>query len=192
MDSALDSDILDLLGSGSPDSAPLSGLDGVPGHPEPSAARQPSMGRISEAELADLIGLTTRRIRALVTEGIIVKVGRGAAAFDRRDAVRAYCASMRDKASRGVAVMDELKAEKIRQAREAADKLALQNAAARRELVPATEVQATWSAILRDVRASLLAVPSRCGAKLPHLTPHDVSEIDAELKAALEGLADGG
>jgi phage terminase Nu1 subunit (DNA packaging protein) len=192
MDSALDADIQELLGSGSPDSAPLSGLDDAPGHPEPSAARQPSMDRISEADLADLIGVSTRRIRALASEGVIMRVGRGAAAFDRRDAVRAYCASMRDKASRGVAVMDELKTEKIRQAREAADKLALQNAAARRELVPATEVQATWSGILRDVRASLLAVPSRCGAKLPHLTPHDVSEIDAELKAALEGLADGG
>ena len=84
MDSALDPDIQELLGSGSPDSAPLSGLDGAPGHPEPSAARRSSMGRISEAELADLIGVSTRRIRALVTEGVIMKVGRGAAAFDRR------------------------------------------------------------------------------------------------------------
>jgi hypothetical protein len=28
-------------------------------------------------------------------------------------------------------------------------------------------------------------LPSRCAARLPHLTPHDVTEIDAEVRAVL-------
>jgi len=38
---------------------------------------------------------------------------------------------------------------------------------------------------LRKVRAGVLAAPSRCASRLPHLTPHDISEIDAELRAVL-------
>jgi len=86
--------------------------------------------------------------------------------------------------------MDDLKAEKIRQSREAADKLALQNAASRGELVRSSDVESAWSNVLRDVRAMMLAVPSRCGASLPHLSAHDVGAIDTEIKSALRGLAD--
>ena len=39
--------------------------------------------------------------------------------------------------------------------------------------------------MLRMVLAGMLAVPSRCAARLPHLTPHDLAEIDAEIRAAL-------
>jgi phage terminase Nu1 subunit (DNA packaging protein) len=46
-------------------------------------------------------------------------------------------------------------------------------------------IDAEWSGILRTVRAGMLAVPSRCAARLPHLTAHDVAEIDAEVRAVL-------
>lgn len=191
MNSAAHDDLADLLGPIDPTPGSQNGLERSP---RPAATLPPetvSAGRISEGELADILDLTSRRVRDLVSDGVIPKSGRGATAFDRRDAVRAYCIWIRDKASRGVAVMDELKAEKIRQAREAADKLALQNAAARRELVPSSEVDSAWSNVLRDVRSMMLAVPSRCGASLAHLTPHDIAAIDREIKSALEGLADG-
>jgi phage terminase Nu1 subunit (DNA packaging protein) len=47
-----------------------------------------------------------------------------------------------------------------------------------------------WSDILRTVRAGMLAVPTRCAAQLPHLTAHDVSEIDCEVRAVLAGIGD--
>jgi phage terminase Nu1 subunit (DNA packaging protein) len=37
---------------------------------------------------------------------------------------------------------------------------------------------------LRTVRAGML-VPSRVAARLPHLSKHDVAEIDQEIRAAL-------
>jgi phage terminase Nu1 subunit (DNA packaging protein) len=55
----------------------------------------------------------------------------------------------------------------------------------RAELVEAAAVEAEWSGVLRTVRAGILAVPSRCAARLPHLTAHDISEIDQEIRAAL-------
>jgi phage terminase Nu1 subunit (DNA packaging protein) len=38
---------------------------------------------------------------------------------------------------------------------------------------------------LAQVRAALLAVPSRVAQRLPRVTAHDVSEIDAEIRAVL-------
>jgi phage terminase Nu1 subunit (DNA packaging protein) len=42
--------------------------------------------------------------------------------------------------------------------------------------------------VLRAVRAGMLAVPSRCAARLPHLNVHDVSGIDTEIRAALTSI----
>jgi phage terminase Nu1 subunit (DNA packaging protein) len=61
----------------------------------------------------------------------------------------------------------------------------------RGELVEAAEVECEWAGILRTVRAGLLAVPSRVAASLPHLSKHDVSVIDAEVRAVLTELAGG-
>jgi phage terminase Nu1 subunit (DNA packaging protein) len=81
-------------------------------------------------------------------------------------------------------------AEKIRLANAQAVKVELQNAQARKELLPAKAVEAEWSAILRDVRAGMLAIPSRVQQRLPHLSAHDVSEIDREIRDALSELAE--
>ena len=55
-------------------------------------------------------------------------------------------------------------------------------------MLPAADVEAGLAPEYRAVRAGLLAVPSRCAGRLPHLTPHDVAEIDAEVRAALTEL----
>lgn len=62
----------------------------------------------------------------------------------------------------------------------------------RGELLDAAEVERTWGGVLRTVRAAMLALPSRCAARLPHLTAADVVEIDAEVCAALVELASAG
>jgi phage terminase Nu1 subunit (DNA packaging protein) len=60
----------------------------------------------------------------------------------------------------------------------------------RGELLDAAEVERTWGGVVRTIRASMLAIPSRCGARLPHLTAADIAEIDAEVRAALTVPAD--
>ena len=67
----------------------------------------------------------------------------------------------------------------------------LKAAKLRGTLLDAGEVEAEWSSILRVLRAAMLAVPSRVGQRLPHMTSHDLSEIDAEIRIALSDLAQG-
>jgi phage terminase Nu1 subunit (DNA packaging protein) len=167
---------------------PLADLLGSPINPNPSPA--PS-NQISETELADLLGLTANRIRTLTRDGIVKRTGK--ATYDRREAVRSYAHALREAltkkghASKGG---DAMAAEKLRLATALAEKAERANAAARGDLIPASDVAREWAGVLRGVRAGLLALPSRVGSRLGHLTPHDLSEIDLEVRATLNDLSE--
>ncbi len=147
-------------------------------------AALPTMGT---NEFAALLGISRQRVNELSREGVIPKTGRGQ--FDPSTAVPAYCAWLRDAPERRGGDAD-LKAEKLRLTREHADKAALANDLTRRALIPAEEVERAWTAILVNLRAGLLAVPARVSARaaLPRET---VQILDSEVRAALEGLANG-
>lgn len=178
--------LADLIGATGPDSTPPDAVTGRPGIRAPSRPQTMLGAEISEGEFATIVGITTRRIRAMVDQGIIERIAPGRYSISE---VGKYCNFLREGGGRRVAPTDELKIEKTRQARAAAEKLELQNEALRGDLLPRGEVEREWSNILRDVRAQILAVPSRCGAALAHLTPHDVATIEAEVRSALESLA---
>lgn len=182
----MDPMLADLIGPTSPVSAPPGGKSRLPRPGTPAAPESASAAVVSEGELSDLLGITTRRIRALVDDGILKRLTPGRYALSE---VRSYCNFLREGGSRRTAQDDPLKVEKTRQARAAAEKLELQNAALRGDLLPRGDVERAWSDVLRDVRAQMLALPSRCGATLPHLTPHDVATIDGEVRSILETLA---
>ena len=176
-----------------PDSGPPSGLKEAirPTTPQPSETA--SYGLISEPDLADLLGLDARTVRKHGANGVVVKAQKGSrsgpAMYDLEQSVRSYCRWLADRATRH-SDDDPLKLEKIRQAKAAAEKLELHNAAARGELVPTSEVRAAWGGVMRDVRAGMLAVPARVGAILPNLSPRDIAQIETEVRRALEALAD--
>ncbi|MDO5633086.1 MAG: DNA packaging protein [Paracoccus sp. (in: a-proteobacteria)] len=148
---------------------------------------------MTEAELADLLGIAASQVRTKTRECRLVKAGN--ARWDVRQSLVRYLDHLRGIAARtgpGVgAPSDDYKAERLRLAKQQADKIEIQNEQARGELVRSADVEREWANVLRDVRSTMLAVSSRVGAKLPHLTAHDISEIDREIKAALEGLANG-
>lgn len=147
---------------------------------------------LNESALARLLGVGASRIRTLARDGVLVRSGKGR--FDTCKSLHGYLENLRVHASRAGRPSeggDALKQAKTRLAEEQAAKAELQNAALRAELVESSVVQREWQNILRDVRSTILAVPSRVGAKLPHLTAHDVAEIDREIKSALEALANG-
>jgi phage terminase Nu1 subunit (DNA packaging protein) len=70
------------------------------------------------------------------------------------------------------------------------DAIELKNAARRGALVDAETVAREWEGICRMLRVGMLRVPKRAAARLPHLTPQDVSAIDAEVRAVLTELAE--
>lgn len=141
---------------------------------------------VTRGELRALLGVSETRSRDLAAR-VWVKVGRDR--YDARASIAAHVADMGMEAKRSAT--PELDAEKLRLAREQADKLALANAKARGDLLDAADVAREWASVLRDVRAAVLAAPSRIGSRLPHLSAHDVGEIGRELAAALSDLAEG-
>ena len=147
----------------------------------------PAPDTASAETLGELLGISPRVVREHASRGIIVKVSKGA--YDVPASVRAYCTHLREQAA-GRSASTNLTAERIRVAKEQADALAMKNAAARREMVPAREVESEWAAVLRDVRAAMLALPSRIQQRLPHLTAHDVATVDREIRDALTGAAE--
>ncbi len=72
-----------------------------------------------------------------------------------------------------------------------AEQVELRNAKMRGELIPASDVAATWSGLVADARQRLLAIPSRLGAKLA-LPRQTVAAMDAEIRAVLIALAGQG
>lgn len=174
--------------------APVSGPPEPIGHSRRTPATQApeswSTGRISENDLADLFDLTPRMIRTLAADGVLQKVA--PATYDLRDSVRRYAQRMREKAAKGAASDDaEYKAARTRKELAIAEKAEVANAAARGELVRASDVEIAWSDILRDVRAAMLAVPTRVQAHIPTLTLADVDQLDREIRDVLSEVANG-
>lgn len=154
----------------------------------PTEAPVSDVAELSSADaLGSLLGISGRSVRDLASRGIIGKAGAGR--YPVRESVRSYCAHLREQAAArsGSSTLTE---ERVRVAKEHADKLAMQNAIARGEMIAAREVESAWSTTLRGVRAELLALPVRIQQRLGHLTAHDVSEIDHEIRAALTEISE--
>ena len=145
----------------------------------------PPLGAMTADELGGLLGIAGRTVRELASQGLLVKGARGR--YDAPASVASYCRHLREiAAGRAGDAQAGLTSERARQAREHADGMAMKNAVARGELVSAAEVRMTWAMILADVRAGILAVPTR----LPELGRVQIERLDGELRRALEALAD--
>jgi phage terminase Nu1 subunit (DNA packaging protein) len=143
--------------------------------------KEPETG--TAAELGEWLGISANRINALAREGVIPRAG--SKRFALKPAVRAYVNHLRAGQTGRLASNPDLQAEKLRLARANADKVELANAKARGELVAVGDVESAWVAVLRDVRAAMLAIPARVQQRLGHLTAHDVQQIDREVRDAL-------
>ncbi len=147
---------------------------------------------MTQPEIAAFLNLATSQVRTKTVDGVLVKAGR--ARWDVRRSTAAYIARLQEHAARAGRPPDggdDLRAEKLRLTRAQADKEETRVKRESGDLVEVAAVSREWSNLMRDVRNALLAVPSRCGAALPHLTATDIATLDREIKKALEGLADG-
>lgn len=71
-----------------------------------------------------------------------------------------------------------------------AEQVELKNAKLRGELLDAKEVEARWTSAVLDVRAAVLSVASRYGARFG-VPATQLAALDADLRDALAGLAAG-
>jgi phage terminase Nu1 subunit (DNA packaging protein) len=141
---------------------------------------------LTAAELGEWLGLTPNRVHALGRDGVLPRVDDKR--YPLQASVMAYCEHCRSLA-KGKATDKELAEEKVRLAREQADKIALQNAAARGEFLDSRSVANEWRSIVTDLRAALLAVPSRVASELG-FDRKETAALDSEIRAAMEAIAD--
>lgn len=60
------------------------------------------------------------------------------------------------------------------------------------QLIPAAAVESAWIEMVTQMRAAMLAVPSKAKAFFPHLTHAELAQLNDLICQALEGLADKG
>lgn len=150
--------------------------------------------KVRKGDFARLVNVSAGRVSQMIAAGLPVE------ADGRIDVARGKMwigenisptrsAAQAAQGDLSFAAVPDAKSERLRLIREQADHAALKNAALRRDLVPAAEVEREWAGILRQVRSGILAVPSRLRQMLPHLPAADVEVIDAELRRVLEEMA---
>ncbi len=157
---------------------------------DPALRQEPRT--ISKSSFAKLINVSPGRISQMITAGMPVErdgkidVARGKLWISEninptRAASQAQGATLFGEEKQAVS----LTAERARLAKAQADAVELKNAAMRRELVPAIEVERLWSGEWMQLRSRVLAVPSRLRQLLPNLTIDDIETIDGELRQML-------
>lgn len=128
---------------------------------------------VSQAELAELLGISTRVVRDYQSRGIIVlspQPGR----YLTMPSINGYLTSLRNKAmgrasEDGPSLADERAKSEAVNRKIAEIKLAqLQG-----EVLTLDEVSEQWSLLCAQLRGAVLALPSRARSTIPHLTPHD-------------------
>lgn len=142
---------------------------------------------LKTAQLALLLGLTTRRVNQLAEEGIMVRVAHGV--FDGSASVQNYIAQVSNRAKEKETDIDEAR-EAARLKSEQADNWELRNAKMRKELLPVDDVARIWSEQITSIRSGLLAVVSRVRQQIS-LSPEDAVVLDEEIRDAMSKLADG-
>lgn len=115
--------------------------------------------------------------------------------FVLEDCIEWREAKIRDEAKRDDEALDEVK-ERARKLKEDADRLALDNARKRRELVPAHQVTQHWERVLGVLRSRILAARGRWAPRIMGLgTMAEATQtLDAladDLLAVLRESADG-
>ncbi len=120
-------------------------------------------------EVGDHLDLSGRKIRDLISRGILNQLPDKH--LDTDDCRRRYIRHLREMAAARGTDRDQsdLTAERARLAAEQADCYALKNAAARGELIPASDVSRAVVAAFGHVRDRLTALPARYAGQLATL-----------------------
>ena len=119
---------------------------------------------LKSSQLADLFGMSDRRIRQLVKDGVIPRDGRDR--YPLRECVQAYIAYLKANPTESASVADlefrKLKAEtEERQAK--AERAQLDLDERRGELISREDMQREWTSRCVELRAAMLGLPNELG-----------------------------
>lgn len=147
------------------------------------------------AEVADWLGVSSRRVRELRAEGVLP--GKAGDDYDLRECVRAYCAHIRPAAGKaaggGSEAAVDLDGARTKLITAQTRKVDLQIQLLEAAVIPADEMESVVGAAFDAARAKLLAVPAAYGPRLAVMNdPNDIREtLTKALHEALGDLSEG-
>lgn len=138
---------------------------------------------VTEVELAEkYLGLSTRRVRQLVKEGVVIKSQRGR--YDLQKSVLGYINSLRQDEKKQDANLDKLKLSKEATALQHEQlkkrKTELQVQELEKKLHRAEDVEYFWNAMVIAAKSRLTSLPVKCAPILVGI--EDRKEIQSILK----------
>jgi phage terminase Nu1 subunit (DNA packaging protein) len=139
------------------------------------------------ADLAEWCDITPRTVETYVQEGIFTRVGPNLFALKANN--RAYIAKLRAAASGRNSVNEAARGRLLDWK---AKQVELKVGELDGNLVNIVDVMAHWDSALRTLRAGVLAIPTRCSARVPGLTREIVYEMDQEIRELLTELGHNG
>lgn len=160
------------------------------------------MSTAKQKEVAAHLFITPQHFINLTKEGVFEH--RGRAGYDLDDCRRRYIEYLRGraKAARGgeapepdeaeirrQKIVDDINKERARQAAETADKLAMENAVRRGELVPVTAMRDAMAKAGSLIRARLESLPAQMKRRLPFLRSADLAVVKQEITKLTDELA---
>ncbi|MDI9240749.1 hypothetical protein QLQ15_17740 [Lysobacter sp. LF1] len=140
-------------------------------------------------ELAAMLGLSTRRLRELATEGVIPRLSNGRYSAD---APAAYCRQLREIAAGRTSAEEgapDLVTERALLARAQRAAIEQKMAVDAGDLVDARVVALQFTTMVTRARSRLQGLGSAAKGKIPKLTVRDIEELELLVNQALEELA---
>lgn len=137
---------------------------------------------VTEVELAEYLGLSTRRIRQLFKEGVVIKSQRGR--YDLKKSVLGYINSIRQQEKQMDASLEKLKISKeatsLQHEQLKKRKTELQVQELEKKLHRAEDVEYFWNAMVLSAKSRLTSIPVKTAPLLVGI--EDRKEIQAILK----------
>jgi len=138
-------------------------------------------------QVAQLVGISTRRIRQLAADGVLPPIERGKT--DLVQTVQGYCKYLRDM---GGETSADFHQERARLTKLKADQAQLDLEVRSEGLIRAEDAKALVAAVAAATRRHLLKVPSKLRSSNPDVTAEICENLEEAIVEALEPLADDG
>ena len=150
----------------------------------------PEVADYPVSTIAKLLDLTERRVQQLSAQGVIPRTGRGR--YELVPAVRGYVRFLRERAVKGDAAgADDLGASRAKLLSARARMATLEADQFEATLLRRPDVERAWSSIVANMRARLLAVPSKTAQAIVFLeSPQQIASLlTAAVSEALDELS---
>lgn len=147
------------------------------------------MNELSQKELAELLGLTTRQIRNLEAEGMPCRAEKNRKRYPAREAISWYHDRRVQRAVYEMAPTDFNDA-KAREMAARAEKAEIEVRQLRGELIHVDDLEALHARPLAQLRSRLLALPGRIAAELPMPAVDAVEAIEPVVHEIMAELSE--